>query len=118
MSGAEATDHGAKLTGYCQVQSEMHLAGHDVVSLVCRYNSYRYGGEKRVVVSTASWLGGRNSFMGTAYLVVGGASLLFALAFLALQSAFPRPLGDESRLSWSTLHAPARSSGLGSAIIS
>ena len=70
-----------------------------------------------MVISTASWLGGHNTFLGIAYLVVGGCSLLFALAFLALQSAFPRPLGDLSRLSWSTMPAPARSSEVSSALI-
>ena len=65
-----------------------------------RYNSYRYGGEKWVVLSTAGSLGGHSPFLGTAFLVVGGTSVVMSLIFLALHSAFPRPAGDAMRLSW------------------
>ena len=52
------------------------------------------------MLSTAGWLGGRNPFLGTAYLVVGGTAVVLSIAFLALNSAFPRPAGDAMRLSW------------------
>ncbi len=65
-----------------------------------RYNSYSYGGKKKVVLSTASWLGGANPFLGIAYFGVGGASLAFALAFLVLTWLCPRQAGDSSQLSW------------------
>ena len=93
------------------------LRAASLIQVCCRYNSYRYGGEKRLVISTATWLGGHNTFMGIAYLVAGASSLLFALAFLLLQSAFPRPLGDLSRLSWTDGSASVRSSGIGPALI-
>ena len=65
-----------------------------------RYNTYRFGGAKRVVLSTAGWLGGRNVFLGAAYLAVGGASLLSAAAFFLLAWRLPRRLGDPALLSW------------------
>lgn len=65
-----------------------------------RYNTYRFSGAKRVVLSTAGWLGGRNIFLSAAYLAVGGGSLLCAAAFFLLAWRFPRRLGDLSLLSW------------------
>jgi len=65
-----------------------------------RYNTYRFGGAKRVVLSTAGWLGGRNTFLGAAYLAVGGASLLSAASFFLLAWRLPRRLGDPALLSW------------------
>ena len=65
-----------------------------------RYNTYGFGGSKRVVFSTASWLGGKNPFLGLAYFATGGASLAFAAAFSLLALCTPRKLGDTSRFSW------------------
>jgi hypothetical protein len=64
------------------------------VSVANRFNSYKYGGAKKIVLSTTSWLGGKNAFLGVAYLVVGslcfGASGVFA--YFAMYP--PRTLGD------------------------
>ena len=65
-----------------------------------RYNTYAFEGKKKVVLSTASWMGGANPFLGIAYFGVGGASLAFALAFLVLMWLSPRQAGDSSQLSW------------------
>jgi len=53
-----------------------------------------------VVLSTASWLGGRNDFLGIAYLVVGSASFASAVLFAAALWRWPRKLGDPKLLSW------------------
>jgi len=53
-----------------------------------------FDGTKEVVISTVSWLdGGKNSFLGLAYISVGAIFLLFAAAFLAKHSSAPRKLG-------------------------
>ena len=65
-----------------------------------RYNTYAFGGRKKLVFSTASWLGGKNPFLGLAYFVTGGASLAFATALMVLACSTPRRLGDSRRLSW------------------
>jgi len=75
---------------------------------LCRFNTYGFGGKKYVIVSTASWLGGRNDFLGVAFVAVGGASFLFSLILLVLQLAFKRQLGDTSRLSWNRPIPPAK----------
>jgi len=53
-----------------------------------------------VVLSTASWLGGKNAFLGTAYIAVGAISVAFGLVFVALRFLKPRAMGDPALLSW------------------
>ncbi|KIY67973.1 Lem3/Cdc50 [Cylindrobasidium torrendii FP15055 ss-10] len=59
-----------------------------------------YGGTKSVVITTVSWIGGKNPFLGWAY--VAAAALFMALAVLgtARHLIKPRRLGDMSLLSW------------------
>lgn len=57
----------------------------------------------QVVFSTTSWLGGRNDFLGAAYLTVGGAAFVAALGFAAVLARWPRRLGDVRLLSWNKL---------------
>ena len=54
----------------------------------------------QVVFSTTSWLGGRNDFLGAAYLAVGGAAFVAALGFAGALTYWPRRLGDVRLLSW------------------
>jgi hypothetical protein len=73
----------------------------DVVTInISRYNTYGFDGAKKVVLSTSSWIGGRNDFLGTAYLVIGCASLAFGLAFFLFRWRNPRRLGDLAYLTW------------------
>ncbi|AQK87719.1 ALA-interacting subunit 1 [Zea mays] len=64
------------------------------------YNTYSFGGTKALVLSTTSWIGGRNNFIGVAYVAIGGVCLFLALAFVILYVIKPRALGDPSYLSW------------------
>ena len=90
---------GVCLALQCSFRAE---AGHKPdVCCKCRYNTYRFNGSKRIVLSTASWIGGHNTFLGVAYLTVGGASVCCSVVFFLIQSIFPRALGDASRLSFS-----------------
>jgi hypothetical protein len=54
------------------------------------YNTYSFGGSKTVVLSTASWIGGRNNFTGIAYLTIGGLCLFLAMGFTVLYMVKPR----------------------------
>ena len=40
-----------------------------------------FGGRKSVLLSTTSWMGGRNTFLGVAYIVVGVISIFGGIAF-------------------------------------
>jgi len=59
-----------------------------------------FGGEKAIVLSTISWLGGKNPFLGYAYVVVGALCLLLALAFGVKHKVSPRKLGDMRYFNW------------------
>ncbi|EOY14269.1 LEM3 (ligand-effect modulator 3) family protein / CDC50 family protein isoform 1 [Theobroma cacao] len=70
------------------------------VTLENNYNTYSFNGKKKLVLSTTSWLGGKNDFLGIAYLTVGGLCFFLALSFTVVYLVKPRRLGDPSYLSW------------------
>lgn len=73
----------------------------DVLTFNITNNFDIFDGNKYVVLSTASWLGGKNLFLGLAYIVVGALCLLLALVFLIKHCVSPRPLGDMAYFNWS-----------------
>ncbi|XP_050209177.1 putative ALA-interacting subunit 4 isoform X2 [Mercurialis annua] len=81
---------------------ETDLEANDVIEVQIQnnYNSYGYGGKKKLVLSTTTWIGGRNDFLGVAYLFIGGLNLLLAMFFILVYVFKPRPSGDPSYLSW------------------
>ena len=46
--------------------------------------------DKSLIITTTNWLGGRNRFLGVAYIVVGVICLIFALVFVIKQLTCPR----------------------------
>eukprot|EP01026_Neomeris_dumetosa_P082006 TRINITY_DN9313_c0_g1_i7.p1 TRINITY_DN9313_c0_g1~~TRINITY_DN9313_c0_g1_i7.p1 ORF type:complete len:341 (-),score=34.48 TRINITY_DN9313_c0_g1_i7:166-1188(-) len=70
------------------------------VELVNRYNTYLFDGEKRVVLSTTSSIGGKNYFLGAMYVGAGVISIFCGTVYLVLYWLFPRKLGDIRKLSW------------------
>jgi hypothetical protein len=78
------------------------LKKDDVISVQINstFEVKSFGGSKAMVLSTANWLGGKNDFLGIAYLVVGAICLLLALAFGLKHKFSPRPLGDMKYFNW------------------
>ncbi|PIM97719.1 Cell cycle control protein [Handroanthus impetiginosus] len=81
---------------------ETDLEANEVIKVVIQnnYNTYTFNGKKKFVISTTTWIGGKNDFLGKVYITVGGASLFIAIAFISVYLVMPRPLGDPSYLSW------------------
>lgn len=59
-----------------------------------------FDGKKSLVISTTSWFGGRNPFLGIAYITVGGLCMILAILFFAKHKLSPRKLGDTRYLVW------------------
>lgn len=71
---------------------EVDLEANDKITVVIEnnYNSYSFGGKKKLVLSTTSWMGGKNDFLGLAYLTVGGLCLFLAISFILVYVLKPR----------------------------
>ncbi|GMP73648.1 hypothetical protein CsSME_00031341 [Camellia sinensis var. sinensis] len=75
---------------YGKIEEDLDVDDVVVVNLLNNYNTYSFGGKKKLVLSTSSWLGGKNHFLGMAYLSVGSSSILISLVFLLLHVKNPR----------------------------
>ncbi|KAG7394824.1 Cell cycle control protein 50A [Phytophthora boehmeriae] len=63
-----------------------------------------FEGKKSIVISTTSWFGGRNPFLGIAYIIVGSLCMVLAILFFAKHKLSPRKLGDTRYLVWKNNH--------------
>ncbi|MCJ1261831.1 hypothetical protein MMC22_001699 [Lobaria immixta] len=59
-----------------------------------------YGGTKAIVISTRTVMGGKNPFLGIAYVVVGGICIVLGALFTVAHLIKPRKLGDHTYLTW------------------
>ncbi|KAH9613085.1 hypothetical protein KSS87_023242 [Heliosperma pusillum] len=85
---------------YGRIEQDLNANDKIDVTLMNNYNTYSFNGKKMLVLSTTSWLGGKNDFLGIAYLTVGGLCFFLALLFTVIYLFKPRRLGDPSYLSW------------------
>eukprot|EP00300_Choanocystis_sp_HF-7_P024863 c26434_g1_i1.p1 GENE.c26434_g1_i1~~c26434_g1_i1.p1 ORF type:complete len:338 (+),score=65.89 c26434_g1_i1:66-1079(+) len=74
--------------------------GNYLVDVYSRFPVKGFGGTKSVVLSTTSWMGGKNDFLGIAYIVVGALCCTLAVVFFILDMVNPRRLGDQQFLVW------------------
>ncbi|PKA62792.1 ALA-interacting subunit 1 [Apostasia shenzhenica] len=85
---------------YGRIEVDLKVNDTIMVTLKNNYNTYSFGGKKKLVLSTTSWLGGKNDFLGIAYLSIGGLCFFLATVFTVVYLVKPRKLGDPSYLSW------------------
>ncbi|XP_073280350.1 putative ALA-interacting subunit 2 [Primulina huaijiensis] len=85
---------------YGKIEEDLDADDTILVQLLNNYNTYSFSGSKKLVLSTSSWLGGRNNFLGMAYISIGICFIFVAVVFLLIHVKFPRPYGDTTNLSW------------------
>ncbi|KAK2874982.1 hypothetical protein FQN49_001882 [Arthroderma sp. PD_2] len=66
-----------------------------------------FGGTKSMVITTRSVMGGKNPFLGIAYVVVGGLCILLGTIFTFVHLVKPRKLGDHRYLTWNSEQDPS-----------
>jgi len=75
-------------------------AGTYTVNIDNNFPVLDFSGDKAFVLSTTTWIGGKNNFLAIAYLVVGCVCMVLAVGFAIKQKLSPRQLGDERYLNW------------------
>jgi len=75
-------------------------AGSYQIKIVNNYPVSQFSGRKFVVLSTTTWIGGKNPFLGYAYIIVGAICILLGVCFALKHWISPRKLGDTKYLDW------------------
>ncbi|KAH0541867.1 hypothetical protein FGG08_003672 [Glutinoglossum americanum] len=70
-----------------------------------------YGGTKSLVITTTTVMGGKNPFLGIAYVVVGGICVVLGALFTVTHLIKPRKLGDHTYLTWGDQPTTGMSTG-------
>jgi len=70
------------------------------VNIDNNYPVSSFNGKKFVVLSTTTWIGGKNPFLGWAYIVVGIICFALGVIFAIKHVISPRKLGDVKYLDW------------------
>jgi hypothetical protein len=86
----------------CAGKIDYDFKKNDVLSFTveANYEVASFDGSKSLLVSNLGEFGGKNPFLGVAYVVVGSISLLFAMLFVVKQTVAPRAKADASLLNW------------------
>ncbi|KAK9267240.1 hypothetical protein L1049_009662 [Liquidambar formosana] len=75
---------------YGKIEEDLDEDDVVVVHLMNNYNTYSFGGKKKLVLSTSNWSGGKNDFLGMAYIFVGSSCIFLSFVFLLLHVKNPR----------------------------
>ncbi|KAL5006377.1 hypothetical protein ScPMuIL_015183 [Solemya velum] len=63
-----------------------------------------FDGSKRIILTTTSWLGGKNPFLGIAYLVVGSICIALGVIFLVIHLKWGKKATDVINISGHTVY--------------
>nr|XP_020446419.1 cell cycle control protein 50A-like [Monopterus albus]XP_020446420.1 cell cycle control protein 50A-like [Monopterus albus]XP_020446421.1 cell cycle control protein 50A-like [Monopterus albus]XP_020446422.1 cell cycle control protein 50A-like [Monopterus albus]XP_020446423.1 cell cycle control protein 50A-like [Monopterus albus] len=63
-------------------------AGNYTLQIAYNYPVLSFGGRKTVVFSNVSWMGGKNDFLGIAYLVIGSMCIIMSIVMLIVYAKF------------------------------
>ncbi|XP_041367518.1 cell cycle control protein 50A-like isoform X2 [Gigantopelta aegis] len=73
-------------------------AGQYSVLITYQYPVTDFSGTKKIILSTTSWLGGKNPFLGIAYLVVGSLCIVLGIIFLIIHLKCGRKQSDMTNI--------------------
>ncbi|GMH01469.1 hypothetical protein Nepgr_003308 [Nepenthes gracilis] len=85
---------------YGKIEDDLDEGEVVAVNVMNNYNTYSFGGKKKLVLTTMTWVGGKNDFLGLAYIFVGSCCILISVIFIFLHVRNPRAYGDASLLSF------------------
>ncbi|GAB5354312.1 hypothetical protein AAMO2058_000108000 [Amorphochlora amoebiformis] len=77
-----------------RIEEDIEAGSAFTFQIDANYPVASFGGSKSLVLTTNSWIGGQNYFLGISYLAMGSLCLLTALVFLVKQSMCPRKMGS------------------------
>eukprot|EP00127_Corallochytrium_limacisporum_P002771 Clim_evm15s139 gene=Clim_evmTU15s139 len=75
-------------------------AGTYTITMDYTFDSTAYSGEKSVIVSTTSWIGGKSDYLGILYMVTGSILILMGAGLAIHNAVRPRKLADHRYLKW------------------
>jgi hypothetical protein len=85
---------------YAKIDKDLKKGEKVEIEVMSQFNVTSFEGKKRLVLSTISWMGGKNSFLGIAYIIVGSVSAVLSIGFFLMDRIKPRKLGDTTYLVW------------------
>ncbi|KAH9048526.1 transcription regulator [Lactarius hengduanensis] len=85
---------------YGRNDNDQLVQGRYQITIDMNYPVRSYSGTKSIVISTVSWMGGKNPFLGWAYVAAASLFVALAIAGTIRHVMKPRRLGDMSLLSW------------------
>ncbi|KAM6973238.1 cell cycle control protein 50B [Aplochiton taeniatus] len=68
--------------------------GNYSLNITYNYPVISFDGKKKVVISNVSWMGGKNQFLGLAYLVTGSMCIVMSVVMLIVYAKFKFPEED------------------------
>ncbi len=87
---------------YGRIETDIPAGTNLVMDVSARYPVVGFEGKKALVISTLSFLGGKNPFLGVAYIVVGFLCVAMSVVFALKQKYGARKLGDTTFLVYNT----------------
>ncbi|KTW28086.1 hypothetical protein T552_01947 [Pneumocystis carinii B80] len=80
--------------------SSIMKAGAYEIEIAMHFPVTKYNGSKTIIISTRSFIGGRNLFFSILYIISGALSFIVGTFFTCCYLFKPRKLGDHRYLSW------------------
>lgn len=85
---------------YGKIDADLKKGDYLTFMINANYEVDSFDGTKSLTISQVGEFGGKNNFLGVAYIIVGSISLLFATLLSLKQAIAPRPIADLSSLHW------------------